>query len=153
MFFIGKLFELSRKDDIEENDLQTCKSFHNNLQNLVDDNLHEMIASCLTQFREAIDRDIQLNGWTNLELVEANGRYLLKAIDYFYYVNGYFPADDNLVTAQKPTIPSFIQADKEISISSYEGFIGDTLHTLICTELLCALNMQLLNNLDYLGKQ
>ena len=154
LFFIGKLFELSRKDDIEENDLQTCKSFHNNLQNLVDDNLHEMIASCLTQFREAIDRDIQLNGWTNLELVEANGRYLLKAIDYFYYVNGYFPADDNLVTAQKPTIPSFIQADTEISpISSYEGFIGDTLHTLICTELLCALNMQLLNNLDYLGKQ
>ena len=154
LFFIGKLFELSRKDDIEENDLQTCKSFHNNLQNLVDDNLHEMIASCLTQFREAIDRDMQLNGWTNLELVEANCRYLLKAIDYFYYVNGYFPTNDNLVTAQKPTIPSFIQADKEISpISSYKGFIGDTLHTLICTELLCALNMQLLNNLDYLGKQ
>ena len=38
---------------------------------------------------------------------------MLKAIDYFYYVNGYFPTDDNLVTAQKSTIPSFIQADKE----------------------------------------
>ena len=69
------VYWLSRKDDfnfeylgteadIEENDLQTCKSFHSNLQNLIDDNLHEMIASCLTQFREAMDRDIQLNGWT-----------------------------------------------------------------------------------------
>ena len=85
LFFIGKLFELSRKDDfdfehliaeadIEENDLQTCKSFQNNLQNLVDDNLHEMIASYLMQFREAIDRDIQLNGWAKLELVEAKSR-------------------------------------------------------------------------------
>ena len=69
------VYWLSRKDDfnfeylgteadIEENDLHTCKSFHSNLQNLIDDNLHEMIASCLTQFREAMDRDIQLNGWT-----------------------------------------------------------------------------------------
>ena len=68
------VYWLSRKDDfnfeylgteadIEENDLQTSKSFHNNVQNLIDDNLHEMIASCLTQFREAMDRDIQLNGW------------------------------------------------------------------------------------------
>ena len=75
LYFIGKLFELPRKDDfdfehliaegdIEENNLQTCKSFHKNLQNLVDDNLYEMIASCLAQFREAMDRYIQLNGWT-----------------------------------------------------------------------------------------
>ena len=55
---------LGTEADIEENDLQTCKSFHSNLQNLIDDNLHEMIASCLTQFREAMDRDIQLNGWS-----------------------------------------------------------------------------------------
>ena len=69
------VYWLSRKDDfnfeylgteadIEENDLHTCKSFHSNLQNLIDDNLHEMIASCLTHFREAMDRDIQLNDWT-----------------------------------------------------------------------------------------
>ena len=43
---------LSTEADIEENDLQTCKSFHSNLQNLIDDNLQEMIASCLTHFRE-----------------------------------------------------------------------------------------------------
>ena len=79
---------------------------------------------------------------------------MLKAFDYFYYITGHFPTDDNLVTAQKPKIPSFIQADEEISpISSYEGFIGDKLHTLVCTELQCALNIQLLNKLNYLGKQ
>ena len=75
-------------------------------------------------------------------------------MNYFYYVSGYFPTDDNLVTAQKPTIPSFIQADKKISrISSYKGFIGDKLHALVCTELLCALSIQLLNKVNYLEKQ
>ena len=89
-----------------------------------------------------------------MELVEANGRYFLKAFDYFYYITGHFPTDDNLVTVQKPKISSFIQADKEISpISSYEGFIGDKLHTLVCTDLLYALNIQLLNKLNYLGKE
>ena len=44
LYFIGKLLELPRKDDfdfehliaeadIEENNLQTSRSFHNNLQN------------------------------------------------------------------------------------------------------------------------
>ena len=60
---------LGTEADIEENDLQNCKSFHNknfffHLQNLIDDNLHKMISNCLTKFREAMDRDIQLNGWT-----------------------------------------------------------------------------------------
>ena len=51
-----------------------------------------------------------------MELVETNGRYFLKAFDYFYYITGHFPTDDNLVTVQKPKIPSFIQAEKEISL-------------------------------------
>ena len=63
-----------------------------NLYNLVGDNLHEVIASCSTQFRKAIDRDIQLNVWTNLDLVEEKGpcrgpcRELLKTFDYYYYI-------------------------------------------------------------------
>ena len=55
---------LGAEADIEENDLQNCKYFHSSLQNLIDDNLHKMISNCLTKFREAMDRDIQLNGWT-----------------------------------------------------------------------------------------
>ena len=55
---------LGTEVDIEGNDLQNCKSFHSNLQNLIDDNLHKMISNCQTKFREAMDRDIQLNGWT-----------------------------------------------------------------------------------------
>ena len=64
-----------------------------NLYNLVGDNLHEVIASCSTQFRKAIDRDIQLNVWTNLDLVEEKGlktlegrRELLKTFDYYDYI-------------------------------------------------------------------
>ena len=57
-----------------------------NLYNLVGDNLHEVIASCSTQFRKAIDKDIQLNVWTNLDLVEQKGRELLKTFDYYYYI-------------------------------------------------------------------
>ena len=83
MYFIGKLFKLSENDDFDvehlgteadigENDLlldiitnlQACKSFHNNLQNSVVDNLHEMITSFLMEFRETMDRDIKLNGWS-----------------------------------------------------------------------------------------
>ena len=64
-----------------------------NLYNLVGENLHEVIASCSTQFRKAIDRDIQLNVWTNLDLVEEKGlktlegrRELLKTFDYYDYI-------------------------------------------------------------------
>ena len=55
---------LGTEADIEENDLQNCKYFHSNLQNLIDDNLHKMISNCLTKFREAMVRDMQLDGWT-----------------------------------------------------------------------------------------
>ena len=63
---------LGTEADIEENDLlldiitnlQACKSFHNNLKNSVVDNLHEMITSFLMEFRETMDRDIKLNGWS-----------------------------------------------------------------------------------------
>ena len=61
-----------------------------NLYNLVGENLHEVIASCSTQFRKAIDRDIQLNVWTNLDLVEEKDRELLKTFDYFDYYYYYF---------------------------------------------------------------
>ena len=61
---------------------------------------------------------------------------------------------DNLVAIQKPQFPNFMQADKEISpISSYERFRGCKLHALIYTELLCALNIQFLDEMNYLGKQ
>ena len=71
LYFIGKLFELSRKDDfdfehliaeadIEENDLQTCKSFHSNLRDLVDDNLHEMLVAA----RRSLEKPwIEIYSW------------------------------------------------------------------------------------------
>ena len=79
---------------------------------------------------------------------------MLKTLDYFYYVNVHFSTDHNLVTVRKLQIPSFIQADKEVSpISLYERFRGGKLDASVFTELLCALNIQLLDEMSYLGKQ
>ena len=95
-YFIGKLFELSEKEyfevehlangaDIEENEvlldtttnLQICKHFYNTLYNTVGDNLQELILSSPMLYRDAIVRDMQLNGWIYLNLEESKSREIM----------------------------------------------------------------------------
>ena len=79
-----------------------------------------------------------------MDLIEAKGRELLKAFDYFYYINGRFLLDNNLVTVPKPKTTSFIETDDEISlIALHERLRGGKSHTLSCTKFLCPLNVQL----------
>ena len=71
----------------------------------------------------------------------------MKAYDCFYYINGRFPPDDNLITLRKSKIPDFIQAEKEIfSIALYKRLTGGKLHALVCTQILCVLNIHLQGN-------
>ena len=150
-YFIGKLFELSEKDDfevehlgtetdIEKNDLlldaitnlQICNNFYNTLCNTVGDNLQVLILSRPTLCRDVIDRDMQLNDWIYLNFAESKRREIMRAYDYLYYINGRFPADDNLITLPEPKIPDFIQADDAISpIFLHKQFSGGKSHALV----------------------
>ena len=106
-----------------------------------------MIASCPMQYGETTDRDVQLGSWIYLDLAESKSREIMKAYDCFYYINGRFPPVDNLITLRKSKIPDFIQAEKEIfPIALYKPFRGGKLHALVCTQILCVLNIHLQGN-------
>lgn len=106
-----------------------------------------MIASCPMQYGETTDRDVQLSSWIYLDLAESISREVMKVYDCFYYINGRFPQDDNLITLRKSKIPDFIQADEEIfPIALYKRFRGGKLHALVCTQILCVLNIHLQGN-------
>ena len=46
-----------------------------------------------------------VKGWSFLKFSESSSRHIMKAFDYFYYINGRFPADNNLISAPDGEIP------------------------------------------------
>lgn len=127
--------------------LQIFKTFYNTLCNMVGDNLQEMILNSAMQFRDAINRHLQLNWWFFLDFAESNSKEIMKAFDYFFHINGRFPVDEELKTLYKAKLPNFIHSNKAISpIYLYEKFRDSKFHVLLCTHCFCALNIHFGNN-------
>ena len=114
---------------------------------MVGDNLQEMILNSAMQFRDAINRHLQLNWWFFLDFAESNSKEIMKAFDYFFHINGRFPVDEELKTLYKAKLPNFIHSNKAISpIYLYEKFRDSKFHVLLCTHCFCALNIHFGNN-------
>ena len=79
--------------------LQICKIFYNNMHNAIADNLQEMILASPVQNQEV--RDMQLYGWSFFNFSQSSSREILKAFDYFHFINGRFLADDNLIYGKR----------------------------------------------------
>lgn len=51
---------------------------------------------------QSVNKDMQLKGWSfvvGLNFSESGSREIMKAFDYFCYINGRFPKDNDLVSA------------------------------------------------------
>ena len=87
---------------------------------------------------------MQLNDWIYLDFAESKRREIMRTYDYFYYIKGRFPANDNLITLPKPKIPDIVQDDNAISpISLYEQFREGKFHALLYTQFLLVPNIHL----------
>lgn len=53
---------------------------------------------------------MKLNGPSFLNLSDSIIRKIMKAFNYFYYVNGKFPINNNLSSAPEGKTPDFISA-------------------------------------------
>ena len=115
------------------------KYFYNNLYNTVGDKLQEFLVNSPMSYREAINKDMQLNGWLFLNFEEqTNSQEITRAFDYLLYINGHFLADGDLLKVPKRDIPNFISSDQVISpLRLYKYFR----HALVCTQVLAALNI------------
>ena len=86
------------------------------MYNTIADNLQEMILESPIQYQEVFDRYKQLNDWSFLIISQNNSTEMIKAFDYFYYINGRFPVEDNLFNVSKNKILEFVLSNKEISL-------------------------------------
>ena len=60
-------------------------------------------------YLQSVDKYMKLNGWSFLNLSENGIREIMKAFDSFYYVNGRFPINNNLISAPDGQTPDFIK--------------------------------------------
>ena len=59
---------------------------------------------------------MQINGWTfSYFQKENNSREMVSAYDYFLYINGRFPAEENLINVSGGEIPNFTKTHQVIS--------------------------------------
>ena len=86
---------------------------------------------------------MQPNGWSFLRFSKGTSREILKAFDNFNYINGRLTSDDNLVNVPKVEITVILTNNKISALYLDEKFRGSKSHTLVCTQFLCALNVQL----------
>ena len=71
------------------------------------------------------------------------------AFGHFYYINGRFPADNNLINVAKGIIPHFIQTNNEV-LPFYlcQKILPGISRCLVLIEFLCAFNVQLGGDLN-----
>ena len=76
----------------------------------------------------------------------------MKAFDFFYYINGRFPTNNDLITALDGDIPDFIKiklpGQKISPHQLFEMFRSKKSHVLVSTQFLSALNIFLGGNLQ-----
>ena len=103
-----------------------------------------MIINSLFQYQKALDRDMQLDNWCFLNFSLISSEEIINIFCYFYYINRRFSADKNSINLLRGISTDFIQNSNQIlPLYLYERFRGGKSHGLVCTQFLCALNIQL----------
>lgn len=123
--------DLNEFDDLEwellsnvVSNLQICKHFYYTLYNSATDNFREMILSEPYSYFKAINKDIKLDGCRLVDILDySDSKKLMKFTDYFYYISGRFPPENELVDAQK---------EKNSPCRLYEILRGGKSHGLVC---------------------
>ena len=167
--FIEKVLEISEKKNFEhenehneidnlENELlldvicnlQIFKHLYNSMYNSATDNLQEMILSGPFSYMKSVDKDKKLNGWSFLNFSESSSREIMKAFNCFYYIKGRFRTDNNLISVPDGENLDFINLrssnQKILPLRLYELLRGTKSQGLVCTQVLCALNIYLGGN-------
>ena len=86
-------------------------------------------------------------GYTILYISEIESRKIIKAFNYFYYIGGRFPTNNDLITAPGREVLDFIYVKPPDQRKSprglYEMFTGTKSHALVSTQFPFALNIYL----------
>ena len=111
-----------------------------------------MTVNSLFYFMKSIMENIRLHRQAILDISESGSRKTMKAFDFFYYINGRFPTNNDLITALDGDIPDFIKiklpGQKISPHRLYEMFRGKRSHVLVSTQFLSGLNIFLDGNLQ-----
>lgn len=93
---------------------------------------------------------MKLNGPSFLNLSDSIIRKIMKAFNYFYYVNGKFPINNNLSSAPKGKTPDFISArssnQKMLPRRLCKLLRSAKSHSLVCVQVFCVLNFYLVGD-------
>lgn len=93
---------------------------------------------------------MKLNGPSFLNLSDSIIRKIMKAFNYFYYVNGKFPINKNLSSAPEGKTPDFISArssnQKMLPRRLCKLLRSAKSHSLVCVQVFCVLNFYLVGD-------
>ena len=93
---------------------------------------------------------MKLNGPSFLNLSDSIIRKIMKAFNYFYYVNGKFPINNNLSSAPEGKTPDFISArssnQKMLPRRLCKLLRSAKSHSLVCVQVFCVLNVYLVGD-------
>ena len=93
---------------------------------------------------------MKLNGPSFLNLSDSIIRKIMKAFNYFYYVNGKFPINNNLSSAPEGKTPDFISArssnQKMLPRRLCKLLRSAKSHSLVCVQVFCVLNFYLVGD-------
>ena len=88
--------------------IQICKNFYNNMHNSAALNFYETIINSTLYIHEIIVSHLKLNKWFEININNDGSKEFLKWFDYYSYVNGKFPTNDNLIIIPEGNVPDFI---------------------------------------------
>lgn len=93
---------------------------------------------------------MKLNGPSFLNLSDSIIRKIMKAFNYFYYVNGKFPINNNLSSAPEGKTSDFISArssnQKMLPRRLCKLLRSAKSHSLVCVQVFCVLNFYLVGD-------
>lgn len=93
---------------------------------------------------------MKLNGPSFLNLSDSIIRKIMKAFNYFYYVNGKFPINNNLSSAPEGKTPDFISArssnQKMLPRRLCKLLRSAKSHSLVCVQVFYVLNFYLVGD-------
>lgn len=88
--------------------IQIWKNFYNNMHNSAALNFYEKIVNGTLYIHEIIVSHLKLNKWLEMNINNDGSKEFLKWFDYYSYMNGKFPTNDNLIIIPEGNVPDFI---------------------------------------------